>query len=521
VRFVSEPDTASILPGAGQVDVFQPQMCDSLRDAFLDFLLAIAARSHRTGADHPASMLIHTHHRILIQNRMGELAREHVSLLRQQWRYDRQSIQPVLRSRWETEFRPLIVSTNLANDTPFAALEPRIDHLFRDPIRVIVLNSSSPDVLDYEADPNLKAVLIGGNRLSRGLTIEGLLVSYYVRRVGAFDTLLQMGRWFGYREGYVDLTRLWTTAELSELFSDVALVEEELRREAERYEREQLTPMDFGLKIRAHPAMLVTAENKMGAARRISQNYSGRLLQTTTFRLEDLGWLQRNLESTRSLLNSLGTPSETRDGRFVWTRVNWRIVDDFLSRYSVDPRSSFMDINPIRQYISEQVKQNELENWTIAVVGQSTKTLDTEDLQIAGHPAVNTISRTKLKDRPHSVGALINPATMNNPPGSGDEEIGLSDEQILRARTKASNGSYDDFGSALRSERDRNEGLLLLYPISKFSRPRPNSTKRIPLFDDPDRNGCTVIGLAVVFPQSDSSATIEYIVGSVGDRGLT
>jgi hypothetical protein len=519
VRLVSEPDMASVVPAAGQVDVFEPHLCDSLRNAFLDFVLAIAARAHRTGVDHPASMLIHTHHRTIIQNRMGDLAREHVSVLRQQWRYDRQTIQPILQNRWDTEFRPVIVSTDVRRDVSFQAIEPQIDHLFRDPIRVIVLNSASSDVLDYEAEPNLKAVLIGGNRLSRGLTIEGLLVSYYVRKVGAFDTLLQMGRWFGYRESYVDLTRLWTTSELSELFSDVALAEEELRREAERYEREHLTPTDFGLKIRAHPVMLVTAENKMGAARRISQNYSGRLLQTTTFRLEDLEWLRRNLEVTRGFLHTLGNPAEVDRGRFIWRRVNWRATDEFLSQYSVDPRSSFMDVASIRQYIGEQTRQNELVNWTVAVVGQATSSVGTENLQIVGHPSVNTISRTKLRDRPHSIGVLTNPATTNNAPGSGDEEIGLSDTQILRARANATNGRYGDLGTALRSERDRGEGLLLVYPISKRSSPRQNSTQRIPLFENPDRDGCTVVGVALVFPQSDSAATIEYIVGSVGDRG--
>jgi hypothetical protein len=521
VRLVPELEMESVVPPPGQVDVFQPELCNSLRDAFLDFVLAIAARAQRTGADHAASMLIHTHHRTIIQNRMGELAREHVSVLRQQWRYDRKSIQPVLRDRWETEFRPVIASVDVTRDVPFQQIEPHVDQLFRDPLRVIVLNSASSDVLDYEAEPNLKAVLIGGNRLSRGLTIEGLLISYYVRKVGAFDTLLQMGRWFGYRESYVDLTRLWTTPELSELFSDVALAEEELRREAERYEREHLTPTDFGLKIRAHPVMLVTADNKMGAARLIQQNYSGRLLQTTTFRLEDSEWLRGNLEATRRFLHPLGAPSIVQNGRLIWRGINWRVVDEFLSQYSVDPRSSFMDVTSIRQYISEQIKQDELVTWTVAVVGVATKSLDTENLNITGYRAVNTIGRTRLSDRPHSIGVLTNPASANGAPGSGDEEIGLTDKQILRARANASSGRFRDLGSALRSERDRGEGLLLIYPISKDSSPRPGSIKRIPLFENPARDGCTVIGVALVFPSSDSAATIEYIVGSVGDYGAS
>jgi Z1 domain len=516
VRLVSESDLIQLVPPAREVESFEPVLCATLQNAFLDFILAIAARCQRAHGNHePASMLIHTHHRTIIQNRMGELANNHITLLRQQWRYNREAIKPALETRWEREFRPVISSIDVTRDVPFSDLEEWIDRLFRErSIKVLVLNSDSEDVLDYEAEPDLKAVLIGGNRLSRGLTLEGLLVSYYIRRANAFDTLLQMGRWFGYRESHIDITRLWTTEELSELFSDVALAEEELRREAERYERERLTPLDFGIKIRAHPVMLLTAANKMGAARTIQQGYAGHLLQTTTFRLEDRSWLEENLAATRNFLASLGE-SERCNGRLIWSDVSWRAVDTFLGEYAIDSRSNFVDTNSVRQYIAKQVEQRELIRWRVAVIGQreAQSGLGTEEL--GGHP-VNTIARTRLKDRPHSLGVLINPATADGAPGSGDEEIGLSDEQILQARTQAASGRYRNVGEALRAKRSKEEGLLLLYPISRTSRPRAGSTKRVALFDDPARDGSTVIGIALVFPVSDSAATIEYVVGSVG-----
>jgi hypothetical protein len=91
--------------------------------------------------------------------------------------------------------------------------------------------------------------------------------------------------------------------------------------------------------------------------------------------------------------------------------VNWRDIDDFLSQYGIDPRSSFMDANSIRQYIRTQVEQSELTTWTVVVISQGSDELGKEPLGIAGHPAVNTISRTRLRDRPHSIGVLSNPAT--------------------------------------------------------------------------------------------------------------
>ena len=90
-------------------------------------------------------------------------------------------------------------------------------------------------------------VAVGGNTLSRGLTLEGLAVSFFVRTASAYDTLLQMGRWFGYRNGYADLTRIWMTDEMREWFHHLATVEQEIRYDIERYETEHVTPDELGV----------------------------------------------------------------------------------------------------------------------------------------------------------------------------------------------------------------------------------------------------------------------------------
>jgi hypothetical protein len=152
----------------------------------------------------------------------------------------------------------------------------------------------------------------------------------------------------------------------------------------------------------------------------------------------------------------------------------------------------------------------------LAVISQRIASSQ-ENIGIVGSPRVNTITRTRQESNLRSIGALINPATANGEIGTGDEEIGLSNDQIHQARTVHSTGRFRTFGQALRAQRDRREGLLLLYPIDKNSAPRAESELRKPLFDDPERDGCTVIGAALVFPVSDTAATIEYIVGSVGE----
>ena len=71
--------------------------------------------------------------------------------------------------------------------------------------------------LDYTQGPGV-FIVVGGNILSRGLTLEGLVTSFFIRTSSAYDTLLQMGRWFGYRRGYGDLPRIWMTDELKGYF---------------------------------------------------------------------------------------------------------------------------------------------------------------------------------------------------------------------------------------------------------------------------------------------------------------
>jgi hypothetical protein len=165
IDFVPHSEISDLVPDGYDVDSFQPVLCNSLRTAFLDFILGIAGRLQRSAGDIPASMLIHTSHRTLVQNRLGDLVRTHVTELRQQWRYDRNSIRPQLEEHWNRRFRPVIASIDSRRDISFEAIEEYIDRLFRDPLAVVVLNSSSDDVLDYEANPFVKAVLIGGNRL--------------------------------------------------------------------------------------------------------------------------------------------------------------------------------------------------------------------------------------------------------------------------------------------------------------------------------------------------------------------
>jgi Z1 domain-containing protein len=523
IRLIPGSDMPYVAPQGIKVADFVPEVPDSMREAFIDWLLATGGILERAGKDRPSAMLIHIHQRTAVQNVLAPQVEEMVRQIRNDWRYDKSGpLRATIKAKWEEEFRSVTRRIDADRDMPFEAIEHHIDRLLKDGVPVRALNSKTEDVLDYDLEPNLKAVLIGGNRLSRGMTIEGLAVSYYVRETPYYDTLLQMARWFGYREQYVDLTRLWTTEILASWFRDLSLREEELRQQVVQAERDRLSPEQVGVRIRSHPAMMVTAQNKMGAGKVDTLSFAGEMIQTSRFRLHDIEWLTENLAATQALISQLGKPITDQRGGPRWDDVDWSIVHEFLSAYrSVDSRSTF-DSATAGRYIRKQAEEHhELVRWTVAVVelGSRDETLKTIDLGVDGR-AFNAISRTRKKGDRTSIGVLTNPARKAGAIRQGDEEIGLSDEQIASAREAVAEERIERIRHALLAEREPTEGLLVVYPISRWSQPQPGSTDRLDLFDDPAGEGQDVIGIALGFPPSKSGATVEYVTGSVeGSQG--
>ncbi len=509
VEFVPDGDVGMLIPPPRGAAGFVPTVPPSLRDALRDFVLCAAGWLQRSGKDEPCTMLVHTDQRRAMQNPLASDIDGELAHIRQRWRYDREQIRPELRDRWERRFRPLIAAVNVTLDTPFEAIEPYVDDLLRDGIPVRVLNSDTPHTIDFDAEPTLKAVLVGGNKLSRGVTIEGLLVSYYVRETLYYDTLLQMARWFGYRGDFVDLTRIYSTEFLISCFHDLATAEEELRREIALYEKKGLTPLQFAPRVRTHPVMLVTAKNKMRDARVIQQSYDGRLVQTLRFRFADPSWLEHNLDATRTFLSSIGPPTDVHGTRPAWRDVGVADVQRYLDALNVIDHAR-MDLATVQRYISAQTRTGELIRWRVLVCAAERlrDDLGTEDLTITGSGPVPTMMRSRLKNDPSSVGVITDP---------GDETYGLTPEEIEDAEERAAAGEYPTRGEAYRAKRPSDEGLLLIYPISRHSQPRATASNRIALFDDPER-ARTVIGVALSFPASDSPATVEYVTGPASAR---
>lgn len=123
---------------------------------------------------------------------------------------------------------------------------------------------------------------------------------------------MQMGRWFGYRPGYVDLCRLFTSNELNEWYRHITLASDELREEFRYLAESGGTPENYALKVRTHPGQLqITSISKMRHTKNIQVSWAGRLVETYQL-LRDPASKRNNLAATDSLLSELGTPDRIK-----------------------------------------------------------------------------------------------------------------------------------------------------------------------------------------------------------------
>jgi hypothetical protein len=351
-------------------------------------------------------------------------------------------------------------------------------------VRIVIDNYLSEDRLQYGRDPQV-VIAIGGNTLSRGLTLEGLIVSFFLRTANAYDTLLQMGRWFGYRDGYADFPRIWVTKELAEYFQFLATVDAEIRIDVERYELEDLKPSEFAVRIRTHPKLAITSALKMQAAIDCQVSYSGRRLQTILFEHRDFDWLHRNLEAARSLL-SRGNyrPGDIGRGRFLFEDVSVEEIDSFLQAYLFHPDAQDLVSSRIREYIAGQNANGELLKWNVGVVTRSDRAWGELGLGMA--KPVGLINRAAV------------PAAMKS--HANIKSLMSHEDRVLDLRLEPGEvKAMDD--ATLQALRPVGLGLLILYPINKESISL-TAGNRVPL-DAVEH----VIGVGIVFPDASKADT--------------
>ena len=372
-------DHADTLPLKHAIDHQVTALPHTLETAVYVFVVARAIRLARGQVRQHNSMLVNVSRFLNVQSQVRNEIHELVDLIRASARVN--GAKPPA----ETMRDPQIAALRRAFDdeyadtckVPWADVQKQL-HKSVSPINVVEVNSRSADSLDYAGREllGLNVIAVGGFSLSRGLTLEGLVVSYFLRNSMMYDTLLQMGRWFGYRRGYDDLCRVWMPEEAQGWYTHIAESIDELREELARMQSVNATPKDFGLRVRSHPdTLIVTARNKMGSGQafKVRIGLAGRFVETAVLR-RDGPSLEANRQAAADLAASLGSTGlspengeELNGGRLV-RDVPVSVVDRFLLAFRNHEGSLTTATEPIRNYIRER-GADELREWDIFFPG--------------------------------------------------------------------------------------------------------------------------------------------------------
>ena len=493
IRKVEDAEIPFLKPsGASTRLEFFPELTDSLKTALCYFWLATAARFARGQYNAHSTMLVHTTLYTDVHEKFRPLFESYGARLRTGIAENDSTILIALSSLWESEQQLVLAERLSETPTSFDQLLPHLDRVLA-ASDVIIENSRSSLRLFYDDNNPSIQIVVGGNTLSRGLTLEGLIVSYFIRTSTAYDTLLQMGRWFGYRVGYSDLPRIWMTDELKKYFFDLATVEQEMRLDVLRYELQSLTPLEFAVRIRTHPKLTITSKLKMQAAILCDVSFSGRRVQTIVFSHKDKSWLTANQVATHNLIvNAVSAGCSPRPGdkdNIVIKNVPVTLVTSFLAAYQFHPNNDELKTDLINNYIAEQNKHGSLKTWNIAIISRKQKEND-RLIELAPGISVPLLIRSKFSGD----ASLANlKAIMSEIDRVADLDIPISN---LKGKS----------GAELQGLRPEGIGLLLIYPIDRVSKPVENTKSREPLDAIED-----VIGLGLVFPETNNPTPLKYM----------
>lgn len=489
IRLVPDDELRNLRPPPRKRDEFVFDVTESLGASIRYFILAVAAREVRGQGDDHCSMLVHTSMLNSVHRSAERAIRPHIERLAFGLRKNDPALIRELREQWELECDRVEASEFGLSPVSFDDIRSHLVSV-ADSIEVMVENWSSDDRIDYSQSAR-RYLIIGGNVLARGLTLHGLIVSFFVRSTSQYDTLMQMGRWFGYRKGFEDLPRIWMEVAVRDAFFDLATVEEEIRQDASRYAAEDFTPEQFAVRIRKIPGLAVTARSKMRNAVIAKIGYQGVHLQTIKFPRKDRDWLEANWKAASQLLESTDQHELIR-GNHIFRGVDVEAIKKFLLAYNVEESNRTMIASLLIKYICEvEEHDSSLAVWNVVVVSKSDG--PSSLLPLGPLESVRCVRRSPLKDSGNiaSIKALMSRADL------------LADVETLPDNVASM--KWD----AIKKERraHRQPPLLLLYPIDRNSKPEDVRSKRT---REPMDAKADVMGLGILFP-GDPDTSNEYI----------
>lgn len=515
----------------------------SVKKAILEFLLACAVRNFRDGCQEHASMLIHVDRGIEIQKSIKRLVDKYIRRIRRKVEDGESGIKERFEEIYkdkETGFASILRRLQAMPECKEIKLHDEMPQFYRiwrqlprvlKKLEIIMRNSDNEDILDYKKykdehnEQGMNVIVIGGNALSRGLTLEGLTVSYFLRDANYYDTILQMARWFGYRDGYLDLCRIYMTTDIEERYRWIATAIEELRKEFDMAARSDAKPEEYGFYIRNHPVIKITSRAlNTGRDNKIIISYGGLLEQTHAFS-NSRKTRKKNLGTLNGFVESLGDPvargaiqkdfpNRKNWQGYLWENIDFKNILEFLQDYAYAP--GFRRFNPglIASYITRMANEhNELTNWTVAILGRRGGN-GILKYDISNQLSINCRYLSGDRQTFLTEDKLEDIYTLRTVISEEDEAIDLSLKEWKEAlklsrklykegKLKIKKVPEEPVGLAIRAirgEHSPQKGLLLLYPLDI----RDSVTEKIV------DNECPFTAFAISFPVSQNAAYGNY-----------
>ena len=351
----------------------------SLRKAVIHFILVKAIRVLRGDGGKHCTMMVNVSRFNSVQTAVEGLLYELVSQIEKDLRLNSNTSKPSSSSivhefehEYSSEFLNKVANDNYTYPS-WGELKKQLFNGWSVQVTTVNMSGGALDYNDHK-DNGLTVIAVGGLALSRGLTLEGLCVSYILRNAGAYDTLMQMARWFGYRPNYEDLCRLYLHEEAIDYYQATSSAINELRAEVEFMALENLTPTEFGLKVRQSPfALRITAANKMrtSVTLQVDIGYRGKTVDGHTIYFDE-NLNRKHTKNTSAFLESLGEPVHSLDASvqnntLMWQDVNVAKICNFIEKFRFP--ASVTDLAPIgdRSLVLDFIdaKRDELKFWNV------------------------------------------------------------------------------------------------------------------------------------------------------------
>lgn len=436
-----------ILPLKHKSSIHIRKLPEDLKTAIESFVLANTMEDLSGFSDNHRSMLINVSRFTAVQEEVSELVNEYLKNIQGACKLfcklsADKALQDTYIMRLKETFETIYSNVSFAWEEVQTQLYNSCGS-----IMVQTINQRNGQNLNYDDYPHgLRLIAVGGMSLSRGLTLEGLVISYFYRNSRMYDTLMQMGRWFGYRGKYADFCRIWMSDDSIEWYRYISQATDELREEVKRFEDSGLTPKDFGLRVRSDlTALIVTARNKMRSTEQMecAISFSGVYIDTPEI-YADVDKNRRNLESINSLIKTCMVYGDEfipkKEGnQYIIRDVPVQVILEFLGEIEVSPKNEKFNTMAIKRFIREY-RGEELKKWDIAFASGSSE----REIELYNDVKYPCVWRSFSVENNGKI--LKMSGSKKHLAGGGDAAATLSKEKVRELKDKSeSNLSSNDY----------------------------------------------------------------------------